>query len=78
MIALLGWEFDHQRGSHVYFTHPKRPGQIVILTNHPGDINAATMGSVAEKIGLSRTDFLGLKGAGRRRHALNLRARLGL
>jgi predicted RNA binding protein YcfA (HicA-like mRNA interferase family) len=78
IIELLGWAFDSQRGSHVAFTHPKRPGEKITITNHLGDINPATMGSVVEQMGLSRADFLRLRGQGRRRYARNLRARLGL
>lgn len=35
VITKMGFQFDRQRGSHMFFKHPD--GRITVIPNHPGE-----------------------------------------
>jgi predicted RNA binding protein YcfA (HicA-like mRNA interferase family) len=52
MIEADGWKQIRQRGSHLHFAHPVKPG-IVTLTGQPGkDVPAGTLNSIKKQAGI--------------------------
>jgi predicted RNA binding protein YcfA (HicA-like mRNA interferase family) len=54
MIRLLeaaGWRFARQKGSHRMYTHPTRPG-IVVIPMHKGDLKIGTERDIRKVAGL--------------------------
>jgi predicted RNA binding protein YcfA (HicA-like mRNA interferase family) len=46
-----GWRQVAQKGSHVQFKHPTKPGRVTVV--HPQrDIPKGTLGSIARRTGL--------------------------
>jgi predicted RNA binding protein YcfA (HicA-like mRNA interferase family) len=54
VIAALeqaGWEQVRQKGSHIQFKHPKRPGRVTVPHPNP-DIPINTLKSIEKQSGL--------------------------
>jgi predicted RNA binding protein YcfA (HicA-like mRNA interferase family) len=54
VIAVLereGWEQVRQKGSHLQFKHPRRPGRVTVPHPNP-DIPTGTLKSIEKQSGL--------------------------
>ena len=71
---MIGWHDDGQEGSHHFLTHPKMPGVRLNFPDHRRrDMDPLTLGKNLESAGITRQQFLGLAGSGRRRNARQIR-----
>ena len=71
---MIGWMDDGQEGSHHFLVHPAMPGVRLNLPDHRrGDMDPMTLGKNLESAGLTREQFMGLSGSGRRRNASRIR-----
>ncbi len=57
LIKLLeddGWVFDHQRGSHKVYTHPTKPGIVVVAAGGKmaDEVPPGTLNSILKQAGL--------------------------
>ena len=51
----LGWEFDHQTGSHAIY---QRPGHgTVSVPRHRGEVRPGTLGNILRQMGMTRAEF---------------------
>ena len=51
----LGWEIDHQAGSHANFQRPGHP--TVIVPENRGEIRPSTFSSILRQMGITRAEF---------------------
>lgn len=51
-----GWVRDRQKGSHIVFRHPDRPGARVTVVHPKKDFKAATLHSIFRAAGWERSD----------------------
>ncbi|MBC8277912.1 MAG: type II toxin-antitoxin system HicA family toxin [FCB group bacterium] len=52
-----GFVFHRQRGSHLVFKHPQKPGKIVVVPSHKKDLRIGTLRGILRQAGLD-TDVL--------------------
>lgn len=58
-LEKLGFQFDHQRGSHASYKHPD--GRIVTVPIHPGrDVARGTLREIIRTSGVSVDEFMDL------------------
>ena len=70
----IGWQDDGQEGSHHFLTYPKLPGVRLNLPDHRRtDMDPMTLGKNIESADITREQFMGLAGSGRRRNARRIR-----
>ena len=50
-----GWYIVTQKGSHIQFKHPVKPGRVTIAGNPGDDIAPGTLNSVLKQAGLKRS-----------------------
>ncbi|HAJ95755.1 MAG TPA: addiction module toxin, HicA family [Actinobacteria bacterium] len=50
-----GWYKIVQKGSHIQFKHPVKPGRVTIAGNPGDDIAPGTLNSVLKQAGLKRS-----------------------
>jgi len=50
-----GWYNIAQKGSHIQFKHPVKPGRVTIAGNPGDDIAPGTLNSVLKQAGLKRS-----------------------
>jgi len=50
-----GWYIVVQKGSHIQFKHPVKPGRVTIAGNPSDDIAQGTLNSVLKQAGLKRS-----------------------
>jgi len=54
MVEADGWRKTRQKGSHVHYTHPAKPG-VVTIAGHPSDDMAAgTYNNILKQAGLKK------------------------
>ena len=58
-LAKIGYEFDHQRGSHVVLRQTFEPYRRITVPNHK-EIAKGTLRKIIRDAGLSVEDFVGL------------------
>lgn len=58
VVKQLGFELDHQRGSHAFYVHPD--GRTTIIAMHRKDLPRGTMAKILRDIGISQDEFLNL------------------
>jgi predicted RNA binding protein YcfA (HicA-like mRNA interferase family) len=58
-LAKIGYEFDHQRGSHVVLRQTFEPYRRITVPNHK-EIAKGTLRKIIRDVGLSVEDFVGL------------------
>lgn len=51
-LKASGWHLDRQKGSHAHFIHPDRPGEIVTVPVHRGDLKPGTLSAILKKANL--------------------------
>jgi predicted RNA binding protein YcfA (HicA-like mRNA interferase family) len=52
LVEADGWVFDSQKGSHMHFKHPTKPGKVTI-PNHAGkDLPKRDVNSILKQAGL--------------------------
>ena len=60
MLAKIGYEFDHQRGSHIVLRQSTAPYRRVTIPNHK-EIARGTLRSIIREVGLSLEEFSSLR-----------------
>ncbi len=55
----LGYEVDHQTGSHLILRHVKEPHRRITVPNHP-EIAKGTLRAIISDAGLTVEEFLNL------------------
>lgn len=58
-LAKIGYEFDHQRGSHVVLRQTFEPYRRITVPNHK-EIAKGTLRKIIRDAGLRVEDFVGL------------------
>jgi predicted RNA binding protein YcfA (HicA-like mRNA interferase family) len=58
VLKRLGFELDHQHGSHAFYVHPD--GRTTTIAIHRKDLPRGTMIKILRDIGISNDDFLKL------------------
>jgi predicted RNA binding protein YcfA (HicA-like mRNA interferase family) len=58
-LAKIGYEFDHQRGSHIVLRQTFEPYRRITVPNHK-EIAKGTLRKIIRDAGLSVEDFVGL------------------
>lgn len=46
----LGFQVDHQTGSHIVWKHPDHPGNTVVTVDHCGDMPRGTHHSIVKAV----------------------------
>lgn len=63
-LERAGFLLHHSTGSHHYFKHPTKPGpkpgRIVTVPVHPGDLKRSVLASILKQAGLTTEEFLDL------------------
>jgi predicted RNA binding protein YcfA (HicA-like mRNA interferase family) len=59
-LERAGFFLHHSTGSHRFFKHTDRPGRIVTVPVHPGDLKRGVLASILKQAGLTPEEFLGL------------------
>jgi predicted RNA binding protein YcfA (HicA-like mRNA interferase family) len=59
-LERAGFLLHHSTGSHHYFEHPTKPGRIVTVPVHPGDLKRSVLASILKQAGLTTEEFLDL------------------
>ena len=59
-LERAGFFLHHTTGSHHYFKHPERPGRLITVPVHPGDLKRAVVVSILHQAGLTPDELLGL------------------
>ena len=52
LVEQAGWVLSRTRGSHRVFTHPRRPGTVVIAGRPSKDLPAGTWDAILKQAGL--------------------------
>lgn len=60
ILAKLGYEIDHQTGSHIILRQNKEPYRRLTVPNHK-ELDSGTLRSIIRQAGLTREEFLKLK-----------------
>ena len=55
----LGYEKDHQTGSHIILRHKDQPHRRLTIPNHP-ELAKGTLRAIIRQSGLTREEFLNL------------------
>ena len=57
-INKMGFKFDRQRGSHMFFRH--EDGRTTVIPNHPGeDVDRGLLNKILKKdLGIEREEFM--------------------
>jgi len=50
LLTADGWELARQDGPHDVYTHPERPGRVIVPRHH-GDIKPGTLRSIYREAG---------------------------
>jgi len=50
-----GWYIVAQKGSHIQFKHPLKPGRVTIAGNPGDDMAPGTLNSVSKQAGFKRS-----------------------
>lgn len=58
-FAKIGYEFDHQTGSHMILRHKEPPYRRLTIPNHR-EIAKGTLRAIIRQSGLTREEFLNL------------------
>ena len=58
-LSRIGYELDHQTGSHMILRHKEEPHRRLTVPNHD-EIAKGTLLSIISQSGLSKEDFLKL------------------
>jgi predicted RNA binding protein YcfA (HicA-like mRNA interferase family) len=58
-LAHIGYEFDHQRGSHIVLRHKDSPHRRVTIPDHK-EIAKGTLRAIIRDLGLTVEEFAGL------------------
>ncbi len=56
ILSKLGYEFDHQTGSHIILRNVRPPYRRVTVPNH-SEIARPTLAAIINEIGLTREEF---------------------
>ncbi|MHC4532007.1 MAG: type II toxin-antitoxin system HicA family toxin [Planctomycetota bacterium] len=59
-LKRAGFVFDHQTGSHRFYTHPDRPTKIVTVPYHNKDLKKGTLKSILRQAELTIEELLDL------------------
>ena len=59
VFAKLGYEKDHQTGSHIILRHKDPPHRRLTIPNHP-ELTKGTLRAIIRQSGLTREEFLNL------------------
>lgn len=59
ILSLIGYEFDHQRGSHIILRKNEYPHRRITVPEHK-EIAKGTLRSIIRESGLSLNEFLEL------------------
>lgn len=59
ILGKLGYEIDHQTGSHMILRQNKEPYRRVTVPNHP-EISKGTLLAIIKEAGLTRDEFFDL------------------
>jgi predicted RNA binding protein YcfA (HicA-like mRNA interferase family) len=60
-LAKIGYEFDHQRGSHIILRRAQPPHRRVAIPNNK-ELPRGTLRAIIAEVGLSVEQFLNLLG----------------
>jgi predicted RNA binding protein YcfA (HicA-like mRNA interferase family) len=60
-FAKIGYEIDHQTGSHIILRHKMPPHRRLTIPNH-SEIARGTLRAIIRQAGLSRDEFFELLG----------------
>jgi len=55
-FSKLGYEVDHQTGSHIILRHKDPPHRRLTIPNHR-EVSKGTLRAIIRQAGLSRTEF---------------------
>lgn len=58
-LAKIGYEFDHQRGSHIVLRQNAAPFRRITVPNHK-EISKGTLRSIIREAGLTVDEFVNL------------------
>ncbi len=58
-LSKIGYEIDHQTGSHIILRHKNPPYRRLTVPNH-GEIAKGTLLAIIKQAGLNREEFLQL------------------
>ena len=59
-LERAGFFLHPSTGSHHYFKHLTKPGRIVTVPVHPGDLKRSVLASILKQAGLTTQEFLDL------------------
>lgn len=59
LLSKIGYDLDHQTGSHMILRQRQEPHRRVTVPNHK-EISRGTLAAILKEIGLSRDDFFKL------------------
>lgn len=59
VLTKIGYEIDHQTGSHIILRHKNPPYRRLTISNHK-EISVGTLRAIIRQTGLSREEFLNL------------------
>jgi len=59
-LERAGFFLHHATGSHHYFKHADKPGRLVTVPVHPGDLKRSVLVSILKQAGVTPEDFLEL------------------
>ncbi|MBI2109587.1 type II toxin-antitoxin system HicA family toxin [Candidatus Woesearchaeota archaeon] len=59
VLARLGYDVDHQTGSHIILRHNKEPHRRLTVPNHK-ELDRGTLRAIIRQAGLTREEFLNL------------------
>jgi predicted RNA binding protein YcfA (HicA-like mRNA interferase family) len=52
MLEEDGWQLRSQRGSHMQFTHPTKPGRVTVPFHGNHDLSKGVVASIRRQAGL--------------------------
>lgn len=56
-LKKAGFNVDHQKGSHVFMSHPNAPGRIVPIPFHNVDLKKGTLLNILRVADLTKEDL---------------------
>ena len=59
ILGKIGYEVDHQTGSHMILRHKEEPHRRLTVPNHD-EIAKGTLLAIIKQSGLTREEFMGL------------------
>jgi len=52
LLRADGWFLDSQKGGHMHFKHPTKPGKVTVPVHSGKDINGFVLNNILKQAGL--------------------------